>query len=226
MKRSIFLLLFSLCSSTALGGGNVSSVAPWHLLSGGYDSSINDGRIFGLPPTAPLPASNTFFFLKEDSFMTMSSDGGGISRSAPLTTSAAPPGQVWENVNGGPGFTQSYCGGYDECLAAGLTDFPLPGLSAGQIGLILSGPPSVMDRAGKNVHSNDFATGGWPSSLLAPGELDVGLYGNVHRARRQSSLRDGYQLSPGGREYFRFAGRRSPVVSDCTAVHTCKRLYL
>ncbi len=168
-------LVFVLLSLTALSAAPAtadtqSAMYPWQLLSGGYDSSVNDGRILGYPQPA-VPLGPGFFNLVENSIMTMTADNGGFSRSAApwpcgglpwyllLTCALAPQGagDRWENSNGGRGFTNSYCGGYgDDCA----------GLASATLGAILAGPPSVMDNALPNYSPNDIASGGWPDSLL------------------------------------------------------------
>ncbi len=168
-------LVFVLLSLTALAAAPAtadtqSAMYPWQLLSGGYDSSVNDGRILGYPQPA-VPLGPGFFNLVENSIMTMTADNGGFSRSAApwpcgglpwyllLTCEVAPQGagDRWENSNGGRGFTNSYCGGYgDDCA----------GLASATLGAILAGPPSVMDNALPNYSPNDIASGGWPDSLL------------------------------------------------------------
>lgn len=168
-------LVFLVTAAQATTGG---AVAPWLPLAGGYDSSVNDGRLLGFPP-APLLTG--FFDLTENSILSMTADSGGWSRSAAacpccgvsifgligcLATQPVPfeLGEVWENSNGGRGFTSKFCGGYQ---ATGCT---VPASVAVNedftMGHLLGGPPSAMDAVGRNASPNDVASAGWPAALL------------------------------------------------------------
>ncbi len=177
-RRTVAILLACAGLSTSAFATTESAIWPWQLLSGGYDSSINDGRILAYPPPA-TPLGAGFFALVENSIMTMTADNGGWSRSAtasnplctlecaqplgcwPQCTEQNPfsPGDVWENSNGGRGFTDSFCGGYtDGCEPAGTS-------TGDRLGIVLAGPPSVMDDSPNNYSPADIAAGGWPNAL-------------------------------------------------------------
>ena len=142
-----------------------SATYPWQLLSGGYKSSVNDGRILAYPATG-MAIGDDFFVLVENSIMTMTADNGGWSRSAAVAPGTR-PGDSWENSNGGRGFTDSFCGGYTGDCTAVLNPDPSKPAVAGKLGVVLAGPPSAMDDAIKNYSPNDIAAGGWPAALMA-----------------------------------------------------------
>ena len=162
MHRSfaaLFLLLLpAVCLATT-----ESSVYPWQLLSGGYNSSVVDGRILAYPFDPTRVAG--FFKLKENSIMTMTADNGGLSRSAIADDPgiAVKAGDVWENSQGGRGFTSSFCSGYsaaDGCPLTELTGAPQ------SLGYVVGGPPTVMDGEGdSNFVPEDLASAGWPGWL-------------------------------------------------------------
>ena len=163
-KLAMYVATLAVLFASPARADTQNATYPWQLLSGGYDSSINDGRILAYPDGTGL--GEGFFTLVENSIMTMTADNGGFSRSAmvPVPGSIVAPGDVWENSNGGRGFTSAYCGGYTE----GCEDFT--------VGALLGGPPSGMDDAGNNYSPNDLASGGWPEWLL----VSVGLMRLFH----------------------------------------------
>ncbi len=153
----IALLLPAVCLATT-----ESSVYPWQLLSGGYNSSVVDGRILAYPFDPTLVGG--FFKLKENSIMTMTADNGGWSRSAIADDPgiAVKAGDVWENSGGGRGFTSSFCGGYsaaDGCPGSELMGAPQ------SMGYVMGGPPTTMDAGGSDYVPKDQASTGWPSLL-------------------------------------------------------------
>ncbi len=161
----LLVLALAPCEAVAVIG---TTVAPWQALAGRYDSSVNDGRILGFPaPTADDPPF--FFELVGNAILTMTADNGGLSRSAVGVDPSAPVpfalGDAWENANGGRGFTNWFCGGY-EALGCADVKAAIPE-GADALGILLGGPIGSMDSAQESYSPKDVASSGWPAALLA-----------------------------------------------------------
>lgn len=229
MKSGKFIgfLFFGLFSaSIALTAPQLPSVHPWQSVATGYDSTVRHGRIVGVPPPPDDPTS--FFSLVENTVLTMTADNGGLSRSVVLpqpgsTVGLTSPGKWWENVNGGPGYANSHCGGYSssDCVE---TLFP---------GVILGGPPSSVDEGGDYGVPNGKvdASGGWPDMpssvqtlLAAKPDLCIAPDGShrcaggiVYRIASDGGLPDGRgQLGVSGLFASPDAGRQwYPLAPQC-----------
>ena len=122
---------------------------PWKVIGGGYDSAVHVGRILPVPfsslPLAERPMGGGVLF--------MGADRGGLSRSLDH-------GRNWENVNGGPGFSDSLCGGYGDDMMLGCS------AKQGQRQpMLYGGPPSAIDRADSMMAMSDVASGPLPPPI-------------------------------------------------------------
>jgi hypothetical protein len=166
-KFSIALLCW--CSTCPALAATPSIIAPWQPLTGGYNGTLRNGRLLAYPPTAPEDAP-FFFSLVENAVLTMTGDNDGWTRSAvavdPAVATPQQPnlGDWWEHSNGGRGFTSSFCGGYTEGGCG--TSF-----GTNPLGIILGGPPSVMDGGNNSYSPNDVASTGWPAALSGFAQL-------------------------------------------------------
>ncbi len=161
LVNSATIAVLSLPISGAALASTPSIIAPWQPLSGSYTGTLYDGRLLAYPP--PDPAYASFFFtLVENAILTMTGDMDGWARSAVATDPAAasPPhlGDFWEHSNGGRGFTSSFCGGYTDG-GCGV------GFGTNSLGVVLGGPPSIMDNGFSDYSPVDVATTGWPAAL-------------------------------------------------------------
>ena len=82
---ALFFLLLLLTLSASAENAN----APWHLLNGGFDSTIRGAWLLPLPDA---PADATTFKLFQDAVLFMGADQGGVSRSVLLDVPRRP---IW-----------------------------------------------------------------------------------------------------------------------------------
>ena len=108
VRSQLVLAICTGCVSAVADANTESSMYPWQLLSGGYNSSVNDGRILGFPAAPPGAG---FFDLAENAIMTMTADA---------TPQSPWPASVREFATSNPGAVG--CGGAREvdtqCAAA------------------------------------------------------------------------------------------------------------
>jgi hypothetical protein len=177
------------------------SAWPWRLIGGGYDSATRLGRILPLTPFGPPPQPS--FRTERDEVLLLGADNGGLARSVQRLGTPAAAVRTWEPANGGRGFSDALCGGYEA-----LQNQTCPAsLGTSRQAQVYGGPPSLVPA----MVSHDVAAGGWPpgtrSSLhslaklaLAPDDAPALAQALVYRAG------PGLSVSPdAGRQWFPLA---------------------